>query len=185
MKVLLQNATFQIFCNVFLQIAKVYQMSKEPFTEQKEHSIKEFNALIESIKRATLLNDNEIALRLGYNKGFIAQTRSRGNVSDKVMKSLRLEFQNELQNVMSRDVANRKEVEKEMPDIAGIQKGIHEMTLTMLSQVRSQQQTSEHLAMMEARLIEIEKKLSDLLGRPQHGKDGEAPKKTEVRVTRS
>jgi hypothetical protein len=96
---------------------------------------------------------------------------------------------NQLKNIKDFEFVKRPATrveETKMPDIAGIQKGIHEMTLTMLSQVRSQQQTSERLAMMEAKLTEIEKRLADLSGHLQHGKDGEySPKKTEVRVTRS
>jgi transcriptional regulator with XRE-family HTH domain len=75
---------------------------------------------------------------------------------------------------------------KEMPDIAGIQKSINEMTLTILSQVRSQQQSSERLMSLEVRLQEIEKRLTDLANLFQSGKNGDpVPKKTEVRVTRS
>jgi len=58
----------------------------------RDYSIEELNALIESIKRANSLTEEDISKRMGYNEGYISQNRSRGKVSGKFVNSLMREF---------------------------------------------------------------------------------------------
>lgn len=58
----------------------------------RKYSINQLNTLIESIKTDTGLTEEEIAGRVGYNEGYISQTRTRGEVSNKFMESLKREF---------------------------------------------------------------------------------------------
>jgi hypothetical protein len=64
----------------------------------EEYSIEEMERLIESIKRKTELNEEEIAKTLKYNQGYISQTRSRGKVSVKFVQALQSLLNTGLQN---------------------------------------------------------------------------------------
>lgn len=61
-------------------------------TTLREYSMEEFNALIDSIKKAHSLNEEDITRRVKYNEGYISQSRSRGKVSAKFVHSLMREF---------------------------------------------------------------------------------------------
>lgn len=68
----------------------------------KYYSIEELDSLINRI-RAGILNEKEatdeaISKKAGYGEGYIAQTRSRGKASQKLMNILQLTYKNELQN---------------------------------------------------------------------------------------
>jgi uncharacterized protein YnzC (UPF0291/DUF896 family) len=52
--------------------------------------------LIESIKKATFLSEEEICKRMNYNEGYISQVRTRNKVSGKFIESLKREFANSL-----------------------------------------------------------------------------------------
>jgi hypothetical protein len=64
----------------------------------EDYSMNDFNALIESIKKHSGLSEEEIALKINYNKGYISQARSRGEVSTKFVQQLKAAFANSLQN---------------------------------------------------------------------------------------
>lgn len=53
---------------------------------------KAFINLIESIKRKTGLNEEQISVRMNYGKGHIAQVKNRGPISDKFVNALKREF---------------------------------------------------------------------------------------------
>jgi hypothetical protein len=55
-------------------------------------SIEEFNSLIKYIETAHKINEAEIARRLSYNSGYISQIRSRKQIPDKFIRSLKLMF---------------------------------------------------------------------------------------------
>jgi hypothetical protein len=126
--------------------------------------------------------DEAVAKALGVSVRSVYNYKSGSPVKPKVQKNIDASFRKLQEGAESlTDVEETK-----MPDIAGIQKSISEMTLTIMSQVRSQQQSSERLMSLEVRLTEIEKRLTDLANLFQSGKNGDTvPKKTEVRVTRS
>lgn len=58
----------------------------------RKYSIEELNTLIESIKKAYSIREEEIAAKIGYNQGYISQCRSRGEVSPKFIQALIREF---------------------------------------------------------------------------------------------
>lgn len=92
---------------------------------QKKHrnigqsSLIGFETLIESIKRATNLNEEQISLRLKYNEGYISQTRSRGKASEKLINSLLREFRNELS--AEKHITTRNNFKKIGEEKSGIQ----------------------------------------------------------------
>lgn len=55
-------------------------------------TIEEFNSLIKQVERTHNINESEIATRLKYNAGYIAQIRSRKKIPEKFINSLRLMF---------------------------------------------------------------------------------------------
>lgn len=63
----------------------------------EDYSINDLETLIESIRRKTGMNEEEIARKLKYNDGYIAQTRSRGKVSIKFIQALQSLLPNTLQ----------------------------------------------------------------------------------------
>jgi uncharacterized protein YnzC (UPF0291/DUF896 family) len=67
----------------------------------EDYSITALNDLIESIKKATFLSEEEICKRMNYNEGYISQVRTRNKVSGKFIESLKREFANSLQNANS------------------------------------------------------------------------------------
>lgn len=72
-------------------------MQQQP-PKNENYSIEQFNDLIESIKKRTGLNEEAIAARINYNKGYISQARSRGEVSQKFIQALQTTFAITLQN---------------------------------------------------------------------------------------
>lgn len=60
--------------------------------ESGDYLIKELDLLIESIKRAKGLNQGEIEKRMKYNKGYLSQVKSRGDVSTKLLDNIKREF---------------------------------------------------------------------------------------------
>jgi hypothetical protein len=92
--------------------------------EIEEHSINDFNSLIELIKTQTGLNEEAVAKRMGYNEGYISQTRSRGKVSNKLINSLKREFGIGLQNANKKVFISHT---ADVPDIDFIQKTIDRM----------------------------------------------------------
>lgn len=64
--------------------------------EIKYCSMEDFEGLLLSIKNATSLSDEAISIRMGYNEGYISQTRSRGKVPEKLFNNMIREFRNEL-----------------------------------------------------------------------------------------
>jgi hypothetical protein len=60
--------------------------------KSRKYSIDDLNALIERVKQALNLTEEQISAKMGYNEGYIAQTRARGQVSDKFMDALKREF---------------------------------------------------------------------------------------------
>lgn len=55
----------------------------------RKYSIKDLDSSIESIKKESGLTEEQIASKLGYNSGYISQTRTRGIVTDKFIERLR------------------------------------------------------------------------------------------------
>lgn len=60
--------------------------------QNRRYSIDWLNTAISEIKRQQHLTEEGISARLGYNEGYISQTRSRGFVPDKFAKALEREF---------------------------------------------------------------------------------------------
>lgn len=69
---------------------------QKPTPKPEDYSINELNDLIETIKKRTKLNEEDISKRMGYNEGYISQTRSRKKVPPKLFNNLLREFRNEL-----------------------------------------------------------------------------------------
>lgn len=55
----------------------------------------ELEKLIDSIKEATSLNQEEIALRMGYSRSYLSEAKKSGG-TEKILNALRREFQKEL-----------------------------------------------------------------------------------------
>jgi uncharacterized protein YnzC (UPF0291/DUF896 family) len=70
----------------------------------EDYSIEAFNDLIESIKTATKLSEEEICKQLKYNEGYISQVRTRKKVSAKFIDNLKREFAGSLQNAKTPEV---------------------------------------------------------------------------------
>lgn len=66
--------------------------------DDKDYLINRMEDLIKSIKSALGLTEEAISRRIGYNEGYISQTRSRGSVSKRFIDNLEREFRTELQN---------------------------------------------------------------------------------------
>jgi uncharacterized protein YnzC (UPF0291/DUF896 family) len=75
----------------------------------EDYSIKAFNDLIESIKTATKLSEEEICKQLKYNEGYISQVRTRKKVSAKFIDNLKREFTGTLQNAKTPTEAKQAE----------------------------------------------------------------------------
>ena len=60
--------------------------------KDRKYSIEDLNKLINSIKSAENLTEEDIAVKLGYNYQYISQIRARGFVPDKFMEALKREF---------------------------------------------------------------------------------------------
>lgn len=58
----------------------------------RKYSIEDLDGLITSIKAAENMNEDDITDRLEYNRGYISQIRSRGDVPEKFIKALKREF---------------------------------------------------------------------------------------------
>lgn len=66
----------------------------------RQYSIEYLNALILAIKAKENLTDEEIATRIGYNEGYISQSRSRKEVTNKFVDSLKREFKEAASNMV-------------------------------------------------------------------------------------
>ncbi len=64
--------------------------------EVEKYSINDLEAVVSAIRKETRLQVGEIEQRLGYNPGYISQTRSKGKVSEKLLRSMVTEFREEL-----------------------------------------------------------------------------------------
>jgi Tol biopolymer transport system component len=81
------NKKQYFFCET-QDLDKLHKMAKTI----KYYSVEELDYLIESIKKAEKLNEGQIAARMGYNEGYLAQVKSRGQIPAKLMNALQREF---------------------------------------------------------------------------------------------
>jgi beta-lactam-binding protein with PASTA domain len=74
-------------CNLF-------EKMKQKAKKVRDYSIEELDALINRIKQSGIngVTDESISKKAGYNEGYIAQTRSRGKVSAKLMEKIKLTY---------------------------------------------------------------------------------------------
>lgn len=64
----------------------------------RKYSIDDMNDLVSSILKGTNDTEEDLASRLGYNKGYITQCRSRGEVADKFILNLQKELKEKTAN---------------------------------------------------------------------------------------
>lgn len=136
----------------------------------EEYSIDDLDNLIESIKKRTFLNEEQIATNLGYNEGYISQVRSRGKVSGKFIRALKRAHPETLQNAnFSRETdANNQsnETSTENPEKKNsLEKSIENLTETGKIQAQNERMRIEN----EKVTVESIQKLIALLEQ-QYGK---------------
>lgn len=160
-----------------MQNAKIYEMTNKVKPDNREFSMDDLDRLIYSIKMATALNEGEIALRLGYNEGYLAQVKSRGVIPGKLIKALEREFRDDLPKAKSQStniaksnnasMLNESQAsynEKTPDDVPGLLKLLVQREREINESQAERIRLLEEKVQAETRLIQVEATLNIVVG---------------------